>query len=453
MIRTSQALLYGAIAVCLTAVLAFTGGWKLAQSMAAMSVSELIEAPTADEDANEPQSPAAIRQKFLIYWDVWELVHEEFYHKEPLDQQQMVYGSIQGMLQSLNDQYTGFQEPRDAERTRESLKGSFEGIGALLNMQDGQLIIVRPLRKSPAIKAGIEPGDIIVEVDGEPVVDMVESLNDEEALDEVVKRIRGPEGSTVVLTIRRESEDGEEDIFDVEIERDQVPLISVNAELFEDNIGYLQITDFKDSTPGEFDEELSNLLEEDLEGLMLDLRNNPGGILPSSLEILGRFYDGVALYEENSHGEVKELQTITDSNAPRVPDDLPLVVLINERSASAAEIVAGALHDQRENTTILGQRSFGKGSVQNVHQLRDGSSARITVAHWFTPEKKEIHDQGVAPDHVISESQEEKYAMPCIGDMIPPEGEEACNDGQLWWAVNYLVEGETPPEPTTTPTE
>jgi carboxyl-terminal processing protease len=162
--------------------------------------------------------------------------------------------------------------------------------------------------------------------------------------------------------------------------------------------------------------------------------------------VLGRFYDGVALYETGHNGDI---QTFRTHGAPRDVriDDMPVVVLINGNSASAAEIVAGALHDEREDTILLGETSFGKGSVQNIHRLSDGSSVRITIAQWLTPAREEIHDVGITPEHIVPASQEPQYAVPCIEDQQPVEEQEQCNDAQLWWGMQVLTSDETPPPP------
>lgn len=478
MVRISQALLYGTLAVCITAMIAFAGGWRMATTLSNTSTIGIIN-PDASEESVSPNTDSAavsqaseqrslsearttdkpidpsadsataeeIEQYFAVYWEVWDLVEREFYRTEPLERQQMVYDSIRGMLHALGDEYTSFEEPKAAARTRESMRGSFEGIGALLNIQEGELVIVRPLRKSPAIQAGIQSEDVIVAIDGEDVAALMEGLSDEEALERLVQKIRGPQGSTVVLTIRRA---GEPEPFDIEIVRDHVPLISVNAQMI-DTVAHIQITEFRDSTPGELEEELRVLMANNPTGIVLDLRNNPGGIVDSSLRVLGYFYKGVGLYEDNSTGDSKELYAIEAPQDVQV-FDVPMVVLINDRSASAAEIVAGALRERRPNTTLLGTTSFGKGSVQNVHRLSDNSSVRITIAQWFTPDRKQIHKEGITPDHVVGYTQDAAYAMPCIGDMIPPEGEESCNDSQLSWGIRFLSQGEIPPTPTPEPT-
>jgi carboxyl-terminal processing protease len=447
MVRKTQAFLIGFLLMCLTAMIAFVAGWRASQAFTQEALSGVIRAEDfrrpGQGDANSPERPS----QFALFWDVWDLVDEEFYHKEPLDHKQMTYGAIKGMLQSLGDEYTSFQEPRVAQRTREHMRGSFEGIGILMRINDGELIVARPLRKSPALEAGLQDNDVIVGIDGEDVAPMIEDIDESEALDALSDKIRGPKGSTVVLTIRRPPNPT---TFDVEIERNVVPLISVNHHMFDETIAYIQITEFKESTPDEFDEAVRELLPQNPEGLVLDLRNNPGGVLESSQKILGRFYDGVALYEENSKGEFKEFKTIAGPEDAHI-SGVPMVVLVNNHSASAAEIVAGALAERYPDTTLMGENTFGKGSVQNVHRLRDNSSARITIAHWFTPDKHEIHEIGIIPDYIVLPENDVQYMMPCIGDTLPPEGQEGCNDAQLSWAVRFLSMQEPPP-PTPSPT-
>jgi carboxyl-terminal processing protease len=349
------------------------------------------------------------------------------------------------MLAALDDEYTSFQEPEVAAQINESMQGRFEGIGAYLRFEAGMIMIDRPFRRSPAERAGLQSGDIIVAVDGEPLDALIAGLPEGEATAAAAGKIRGPKGSTVTLSVRRPPA---EEPFELAIVRDEVPMITVNAELLADGVAYIQITEFKASTTEQLDEALRELIPQRPTSIVLDLRNNPGGFLQTAREVLGRFYSGVALYENENGGVVKELSTI---NGP--PDaqlyDLPMVVLINGGSASAAEIVAGALRDVRPNTTLLGEKSFGKGSVQNIHQLRDGSSARITVAHWLTPDRSEINRIGITPEHLVAASEESEFVVPCVAERRPSEGQTGCSDAQLAWSLRLLAGNPPPPTPRT----
>ncbi len=446
MVRTSHALIIGMITTFLIAIFAFIGGWTTSRAMGDAALGTFITALAHRE--GEASTPTEVRDRFAVFWDVWSLVNEEFYHPEPLDEQQMVYGAIRGMLQSLGDDYTSFQEPEVAEQNRESMEGKFEGIGAYLQIVEGEVHIERPIKNSPAMKAGLQDGDVIVRVDGSELAPLIADLDDAEAAALAAKQIRGPKGSVVRLTIRRPPETS---TFEVDITRDEVPLISVNAQMLEPNVGYIQITEFKATTTEEFDEALHELLPQQPDSLILDLRNNPGGYLTTAQEVLGRFYEGPALYEEDNEGNLKELRTIQGPRDTRVYE-MPVVVLVNGGSASAAEIVAGALRDRRPQTTLLGEISFGKGSVQNIHHLRDGSSARITIAHWLTPDQHAIHQVGITPDHIVPFAQDSQYAVACTGEQQPPEGQETCSDAQLSWALRLLTTSATPPPPEPTPT-
>lgn len=440
MVRTSFAVMVGSIAAFLVAILAFLGGWTVARTTEGTPL-QTFSAATVSEAPRDEIPPAYVDDSLGLVQDVRDIINREFYHTEPLDQQQMVYGAIRGMLASLNDDYTIFQEPEDAERSQESLQGHFEGIGVYIRTDDaGNILINRPMQGSPAMQAGLESDDVIVAVDGAAVAEFTADMADDQAMDEVAQRVRGPKGSTVMLTIRRPVTD---ETFDVEITRDEVPLISVYSQMMDD-IAYIQITEFKATTTEELDTALRELLPQQPAGIILDVRNNPGGFLITAREVLGRFYEGTALYEEMSDGELAELQTY-EAPADVQVFDLPVVVLLNAQSASASEIVAGALRDERVDTTLLGETSFGKGSVQNIHRLRDGSSVRITIAHWFTPHRTEIEEVGIVPDYTVPASQEAQYNVPCTELMQMMQGSEPCSDAQLAWGLRVLSTGETPP--------
>lgn len=443
MIHTKRALIVGSLAALLVGVLAFFGGWIAARAVGNSPIDTYVAALFNRETRQE--TPRDVRNQFAVFWEVWDLVDSEFYHENPLDRQKMVYGAIKGMLGALDDEYTTFQEPDLAAQSRESMQGKFEGIGAYLRFAEGEIVIDRPIRGSPAVRADLRSGDVVVAVDGETLAPLVAGMSEAEATAKAATLIRGPKGSVVKLTIRRPPEPA---TFELEIVRDEVPLISVNSQMLDNGVAYIQITEFNATTTQLLDESLHEIIPQKPRSVILDLRNNPGGFLTTAQEVLGRFYDGVALYEQENSGVVKELRTISGSSDVRLYN-VPMVVLINGGSASASEIVAGALRDQRPNTSLLGEKSFGKGSVQNIHQLRDGSSARITIARWLTPNHSAIHRIGITPQYEVAASEDPQYAVPCVAERRPPDGQTGCSDAQLAWSLRLLVEA-TPPPPRST---
>ncbi|NTU85449.1 MAG: S41 family peptidase [Chloroflexales bacterium] len=443
MVRTSRAITTGAIVALLIGAIAFAVGWVSARAAGTTPIDTFIAG--LGTTAARQDIPRDLREEFAVFWQVWNLVEGEFYHTAPVDQQKLVYGSIRGMLGALGDEFTTFQEPDLAAQNRESMQGKFEGIGAYLRVVDGEILIDRPFKGSPAEQAGLRSGDVVVAVDGQILAREIAGLDDAAATARAAAMVRGPKGTIVTLTLRRPPDAA---TFEVAITRDEVPIITVNAEMLDGGVAYIQITEFKATTTQLLDEALREIAPRHPTSLVLDLRNNPGGYLTTAQEVLGRFYDGVALYEQENGGVVKEMKTILGPADTRLYD-VPMVVLINGGSASAAEIVAGALRDARPNTSLLGERSFGKGSVQNIHQLSDGSSARITVAHWLTPDRSEIHRIGITPEHEVTASEDPQYAVPCVADRRPPEGQTICGDAQLAGGLALLA-GELPPRPART---
>ncbi|ACL24622.1 S41 family peptidase [Chloroflexus aggregans] len=417
---------------------AFLGGWITGRIVGVSPIDVLITGVSNVD--TRLLTPGDRRQQFAVFWDVWDLVEGNFYQPQAIDRQKMVYGAIRGMLATLNDPYTFFQEPEEAQQNRESMEGRFEGIGAYLRVENGQIIIDRPIRNSPAEQAGIQAGDIILAVDDQPLAELIAGLSDQEASARAVSLIRGPAGTVVRLTIHRPAEDR---VFTVAITRAAIPLITVNSTLLPDRIAYIQITEFKATTTELLDQAIAELLPQQPRAIVLDLRNNSGGFLTTAQEVLGRFYDGVALYEEERSGVNKELRTIT-APANRRLYGIPMVVLVNGGSASAAEVVAGALRDVRPNTVLLGEKTFGKGSVQNIYPLRDGSSVRITIARWLTPSGEAINGVGITPEHVVPAANDPIYQVPCVPDRPNDTG---CADAQLYWALKLLRDGTPPPLP------
>ncbi len=445
MVRTSRAVAAGVLAGSLVAALAFLGGLAVALRWGD-SLPQPLVAALLPVSGTGTTAPAEVRDRFAVFWEVWNKVDSKFYHTEPLDYQSMTYGAIRGMLQSLGDDYTVFEEPADAEQTRERMSGQFEGIGAYVEWKDGKLLIVSPIEESPAEKAGILAGDQVLKVDGAELAPQLDGFDATEAAREAARIIRGPKGSTVNLTIFRSSNN---ETLEIPIVRDAIPLISVRSKLLDNKIAYVTVSGFNETTTAELDRELEEMLAEQPSGLILDLRNNPGGLLGSAQEVIGRFVrDGVALREQFSSGRVEEL-SVSSSDAGAF--EVPMIVLINNGSASASEIVAGALRDHKR-AILLGEKTFGKGSVQAVEQLSDGSSARITIARWLTPDGDEIHKVGIEPEYYVPLLQEEQYHVALPQER--PTDPASVTDAQLWWAIKLLTGDQRPsfPSPTPTPT-
>ena len=342
-------------------------------------------------------TPEEYADEFRIFWEAWHIVEEHFYHPEHQpDSQHMTYGAIRGALASLGDPNTNFTEPVYAAIFDEDMGGNFEGIGATVNMQDGQVVIVRPLPGSPAEKAGLLPADIIQEVDGTPL----EGMN----LLDAIALIRGPEGTTVLLTIQRPSEtNAEAEIFEVVITRKKQELPTVEGRMLDDGIAYIRLYEFNSPSANRMKDTLEELIEQDPQGLIFDLRDNPGGYLQSAVLIASQFIDdGVVLYERGRDGSEHEYSV----RGKGVATSIPLVVLVNGGTASASEIVAGAIQDHNRGI-LIGQQTVGKGSVQTSHHLSDGSSLHVTIARWYTPNDEQIDMKGLTPDLVVKNSSED----------------------------------------------
>ena len=443
MVRTSRAVAVGALVSGLIAILAFVGGIVVAQRWGNRLPQVAAAGSSGTAQASTPDKAEA---DFKVFWQVWNLVDNRFYHKEPLNYRNMTYGAIEGMLKSLGDDYTFFEEPQAAEQTRERISGQVEGIGAYLEHKDGKLLILSPIEESPAERAGVQAGDQILKVDDIEMATYIDGLEGNEASRKAAELIRGKQGTPVKLTLFRASGN---QTFELSIVRDSVPLVSVRSYLLDGNVGYVQVSEFKDTTTGELDRQLKNLMAQQPKGLILDLRNNPGGLLTSGREMIGRFVaNGVALQEEFSDGTLENLAIERDSNAADALD-IPLIVLTNNGSASASEIVAGALRDHKR-AMLLGEKTFGKGSVQSIEPLADNSSLRVTIAHWLTPNGTEIHKKGLEPDYYVPFQQDDQYLIKF--PQRRPTDPESAKDSQLWWAVKLLTSGERPSFTAPTPT-
>jgi carboxyl-terminal processing protease len=359
-----------------------------------------------------PASVAAAGEEppeFAVFWEAWHLIETEFYGELP-SMQEVTYGAIRGVLVALGDDGTSFIDPEHAAIMREDITGSFEGIGAVVNMlPNGRLIIVEPLPGRPAAQAGLQQGDLVLQVDDTPIQNMT--------LLEAVSLIRGPEGTSVRLTILRQ---GMKEPFEVTIVRARIELEVVESRMLDDDIAYVRLTEFNAKATKELKEALRELMAQEPKGLIFDLRSNPGGFLQTSVEVTSQFLDGGLVLIEKGRGDLEKEYPVESGG---LATEVPLVVLVNVGSASASEIVAGAIQDSGRGI-LVGERTFGKGSVQLPHTLSDGSELRVTIARWFTPKDREIQGIGIIPDIEVEMTLEDL---------------EAGRDPQLERAVEYLL--------------
>lgn len=364
---------------------------------------QATRAPLSEEERDE---------LFKAFWQAWDLVHDQFVD-QPVDDVTLMRGAIKGMMEALDDQHTSYLDPVQFESSEERLQGEeYEGIGAWVDITGDFLTIISPMPGSPAEKAGLQPGDQVVAVDGEDMTGL-----DGEA---VRQKVLGPRGSSVTLTIQRE---GLEQPIDVVVTRASIVVPSIEAKMLEDNIAYIRLFTFGDDTARDLRNALKQLLAENPKGLVLDLRYNGGGYLNTAIDVGSEFIEeGVLMYEEFGDGSRKAFE----SNGKGLATEIPLVVLVNEGSASASEIVAGAVQDSGRGQ-LVGVQTFGKGSVQVYTPLVDEQGAvRITIARWLTPGGRTIHEEGLTPDVVVE---------------IPTDADAQDDDAQLQKAIEILLSG------------
>lgn len=337
---------------------------------------------------------------FSLFWEGYQKLQENFVDSEDITEEKIIYGALSGMADSLDDPYTIFLDPEETKIFLEDTEGVFEGVGMEIGIRDGQLTVIAPLEETPAQKAGLRAGDKILKIDDTFTHDM--------NTDEAVKLIRGKKGTEVSLMIMRE---GWNEAKEFKVERGVIEVPSLKWELMSSSgdkkdIAYLKLYHFTSQAESDFKEAASEILKSSAEKIILDLRNNPGGYLHIAKNIAGWFLEkGEVVVIEDFEG--KKDEKIYESTGPSTLISYPVAVLINEGTASGSEILAGALRDNR-SIDLIGQKSFGKGCVQQVKTLSDGSTLKITVANWLTPNRTSISEEGLEPDIKV-EMKEEDY--------------------------------------------
>jgi carboxyl-terminal processing protease len=347
-----------------------------------------LATPVGASDA----TPDNLKTLFEPFWETWTLVHQQ-YVDQPVDDTKLMQGAISGMLGALGDQHTSYMDPSQFKDANSSLSGEYEGIGAYVDTTGEFLTVISPISQSPAEKAGVKSGDVIIGINGESM----KGINPELARQKVL----GPAGTEVTLTIQRE---GLEEPIDIKIVRAKITIASVESKMLEGDIAYVKLNTFGDTTTQELKSQLKELLAKNPKGLILDLRNNGGGYLQTAVEVTSQFVkEGIVVSEKYGDGRNQKFDVISGGLAT----DIPLVVLVNEGTASASEIVSGAIQDYGRGK-LVGVTTYGKGSVQIWTPLSNEQGAvRITVAKWLTPKDRTINKIGLTPEVVIEMTKED----------------------------------------------
>jgi carboxyl-terminal processing protease len=340
-------------------------------------------------EANQPKYQVLNRLNtkdnvdFATFWEAWDKLNSTYLNKKDLSGEKLLQGAIDGLINSAGDPYTSYFDPSANTSFNKELSGTFEGVGMELGVRDNKLVVIAPLDDSPAAKAGILAGDRIVEIDGQD--------STRYSIGDAVTKIRGKAGSKVKLTLTRE---GREEPLQLELTRATINVKSVKSKI-EGEVATLTVTRFGDNTKSEWDEVVNQVMTSGIRKIVLDLRNNPGGRLDTAIDLAGEFVTRkeVVVYQEDSDGKKDPFYPKADGRL----QNSKVVVLINKGSASASEIVSGALQDY-DKGPVVGEASFGKGTVQAVTDLKDGSGLHITVAKWLTPKGNWVHGKGITPD-------------------------------------------------------
>ncbi len=377
--------------------------------------------------ASKGNDTAATYENLRLFTEVLSIVQSQYVDEVP--PKDIIYNAIKGTLRGL-DPHSSFLDPEMYREMQVETSGSFGGLGIEITLRDDVLTVVAPIEGTPAYRAGIQPGDRIIKIEGITTKDM--------QLADAVKRMRGKPGSKIIITVVRE---GWTEPKDFQITREQIRVQSVKSSPLEPGIEYIRLRQFQEQTANDLEASLEKFLKEGkIQGLVLDLRNNPGGLLTSAVEVTEKFLEPgrLVVYTE---GRVRNQNMRFSASAKRAYTDFPIVVLVNQGSASASEIVAGALQDWGRGV-VLGTTSFGKGSVQTIIPLSDGSGLRLTTAKYFTPKGRSIHGKGITPDIVVEGPK--TTAVTASGEVTPPPAvpetpqEQLKRDPQLQRALDLL---------------
>ncbi len=381
-------------------ILGFLLGWSLSQKNAEYEPAVSIESEIPDTEVVVVEEPKLKIKKntkpkdvdLSLFWETWNGMEENYLYKEKLVVEDQVYGAIKGMIRSLGDSYTVFMTPDETKKFEENIAGEFEGIGAEIAIRNKQLLIVTPLKGSPAQMAGLKSGDVIFKINDELTHDL--------SVDEAVMKIRGPKGEKVVLTIIREYKPNP---LEITIVRDNIVVKTLEWEM-NDDVAVVSLAQFGTDIVSDFQSITADILLQNPRGVVLDLRNNGGGFLDACVQIASEFLDKEIIVRTKGRKFGDSGDIMSGRNGAFL--EMPLIVLVNQGSASASEIFAGAVQDHKRGL-LLGVKTFGKGSVQNVIPLSDGSSLKVTIAEWLTPEGKSIHEVGIDPDEIIEITDED----------------------------------------------
>jgi carboxyl-terminal processing protease len=364
--------------------------------------------------------PGATYEHLKLFTDVLAIIQNQYV--DETEPREVIYGAVRGMLRAL-DPHSSFLDPESYREMQVETSGAFGGLGIEITVRDDTLTVVAPIEGTPAWRAGVQPGDKIMKIEGVGTKDM--------SLTEAVKRMRGPKGTKVTITIMREAQ---KELIDVTVTREIIQVQSVKVQEIEPGLGYARIRQFQERTARDLEQGIEKLEKTGrLAGLVVDLRNNPGGLLSAAVEVSEKFLgDGkLVVYTE---GRVRTQNMRFVAHAKHAVTDVPLVVLVNHGSASASEIVAGAIQDHGRGV-VLGQQTFGKGSVQTIIPLPDGAGLRLTTAKYFTPKGRSIHGKGIEPDIVVEPPKEDPGAR---SSAPPTEAEQIKRDMQLQRALDIL---------------